>query len=111
MTDQELKTEIKKAIVMLQEETWNPDDFTARMLQLFGEQNYRQAFERYMGNVLEMRRLQDKYFSGDKSVMGKCKAAESMVQKLTVANAKKMGITNLSDLLKKYTQQSIFGND
>ena len=108
MTDQDFKEEIDRAVGLLQDNTWNVDDFKARMLQLVNDEGFRPAFERYIWNVQEMRRLQERYYKGDKGVIGKCRGQETKVDTYGVQHLKRMGITNLENFQKRYSQQSLF---
>lgn len=105
MTDVLIKDEVLKAVGLLQDKTWTPEDFSARILQLINEEGLKPQFERFLWTVQEMRRLQKRYWNHDKSVLGKCKGMELKVDQHSVQYLKLMGIHNLEQFSKKYNQE------
>jgi len=106
MSEEDIKDELRKAIAMYDDDTWDAKDFAARVMQLIRDEGYRPAFERYMGNVVEMRRLEDKFIS-DKSLLPKLRKQKERVDNLTIRNLKPMGMS-VEDLRKKYVQGLFF---
>jgi len=108
MTEQEIKTEIQKAFRLRNDGTWNDDDFIARMLQLIREEAHTGLFESYLAHVLDMRRLQGQYWSGDKKKLAEAKNAEGKIDKLSIHIMRKLGIVNPELFIKKFKQSILF---
>lgn len=109
MDDQDIKDEINKAVDLFLDTTWTADNLKARMFQLINETGLRDALQRYINQVLQMRQSQIRFFEKkDKSIVGKAKMQEAVVDKKSRELLRKLGITNVEEFLKMYQQQEIF---
>lgn len=108
MDDRDIKDEIKKGIALLRDDTWTEDDLVSRMHQLITEAGFRAHLQRYLNRVMNMRKSQEKYWAGDKTILGKAKGQEGGVDKHSRELLRRLGITNIEEFLKLYQQSELF---
>lgn len=108
MDAEDIKYEVKKAIDLFKDQTWNEKDVQARILQLITEAGFHEKLKNYIKNVMLMRISQEKYFAGDKTIIGKAKGQEATVDKHSRELLKRLGVHNIDDFLKSLQQRQMF---
>ena len=108
----QILTEVKKAIDLWLDKTYNESEFYSHILQICNDaggqaEQHRDQLERLIFKTEEMRELQRLYHAGHKSKLSACKAAEMEMDKKLMALKTHKGY-NTERFKKTVKQEGLF---
>lgn len=111
MNNDDIISEVKKAIALFLDQTFNEDDLAARLKQIIDENNaagllHKSRVEKLLFKVKTLNNLQRQYWGGDKSLLGTCKTHEKELNEF--ANRLLAQGYSIEGLENKTVQKNLF---